>query len=117
MKTPNPDDQLPTNECGVCHQPKPINEYCGNECRDLLDANFEDAVTSILGRFHGNGMKATEAYYSIDYLFKTFQAEAYRAGQIVGLKEFQKNTDRTNYIVMREYLITRLAELSEKELK
>lgn len=59
-----------TNRCPVCRQPKPVNMYCSNDCRYLVDANLEDAIPAVLGRWHSNNMKATEAHYSTLYLFE-----------------------------------------------
>jgi hypothetical protein len=67
---PMAEDEL--RACPMCHRPKPTSEYCPNECQYLIDAKFEDAIPSILGRWHGNSMKATEAYYQIEYLFNVY---------------------------------------------
>lgn len=66
---------LRKNECKICHQPKPINEYCTNDCQYLANASLEHSITTILGRWHGNQMKATEACYSIMSLFEATMLE------------------------------------------
>lgn len=62
--------EVPSKPCGVCGQYKPINQYCTNDCRYLIDAKLEDAVIGILSRYHIHYMKPLEAYKSMMYVIK-----------------------------------------------